>query len=123
MTSLRHKPKLEIIWMTCMSASTKASKFGLQVSFQSLWSSLPPLYTGVSGRAHGTGKLAVNPTEVSASQPMNDLKFPPITTWYANRKNRYFMLKSYQMQFLPVKQPLWSTKLLGCGSQFSPPSV
>ena len=26
--------------MTCMSASTKASKFGLQVSFQSLWSSL-----------------------------------------------------------------------------------
>ena len=23
--------------MTCMSASTKASKFGLQVSFQSLW--------------------------------------------------------------------------------------
>ena len=26
--------------MTCMSASTKASKFCLQVSFQSLWSSL-----------------------------------------------------------------------------------
>ena len=26
--------------MTCMSASTKASKFGLQVSFQSRWSSL-----------------------------------------------------------------------------------
>ena len=26
--------------MTCMSASTKASKFGLHVSFQSLWSSL-----------------------------------------------------------------------------------
>ena len=30
--------------MTCMSASTKASKFGLHVSFQSLWSSL-----GLSG--------------------------------------------------------------------------
>ena len=26
--------------MTCMSASIKASKFGLQVSFQSLWSLL-----------------------------------------------------------------------------------
>ena len=26
--------------MTCMSASIKASKFGLPVSFQSLWSSL-----------------------------------------------------------------------------------
>ena len=26
--------------MTCMLASTKASKFGFQVSFQSLWSSL-----------------------------------------------------------------------------------
>ena len=26
--------------MTCMSASTKAAKFGLRVSFQSLWSSL-----------------------------------------------------------------------------------
>ena len=26
--------------MTCISASTKVSKFGLRVSFQSLWSSL-----------------------------------------------------------------------------------
>ena len=26
--------------MICISASTKASKFGLQVSFQSLWGSL-----------------------------------------------------------------------------------
>ena len=30
--------------MTCMSASTKGSKFGLQVSFRSLWSSLLHIY-------------------------------------------------------------------------------